>query len=84
MELIDQLEQKIDSLLASNEALRQENTQLLDALQHDMETYQAETARLTQELERERAARLAVAARIDGLLRKLEAGAGDAADHAQP
>ncbi|MCA1944719.1 MAG: cell division protein ZapB [Desulfovibrio sp.] len=84
MELIDQLERKLDSLLATNAALRQENARLQEALQHDVQAHQAEAARLAQELERERAARLAVAARIDVLLGKIEAAAGEAAGHAQP
>lgn len=76
MELIDQLEQKLDALLAANAALREDNVRL-----------RTEADRSAQELERERATRQVVAARLDGLLQKLDAAAtaaGRADEHAQP
>lgn len=85
MELIDQLEQRLDMLLAEAATLRQENSQLKEALQRESASMQEEHLRLTRELEQERAARQAVTASIDSLLQKIDAAAsGDSPTHAQP
>lgn len=71
MEVLSRLETRIETLLQKLSTLKEENARLKDESQHSIEDLKSENARLRQDLERERASKEEVLARIDGLLQKL-------------
>jgi cell division protein ZapB len=78
MELIDQLERRVESMLEEMAALREENGRLKDiAASGASAELEEENQRLREELDRERATRDAVLERIDNLLAKLKDAVGD-------
>ncbi|MGE4298245.1 MAG: cell division protein ZapB [Desulfovibrionaceae bacterium] len=77
MELIVTLEAKIDALLAALAAERDANRRLRDELAGAGLKMEEENRTLREELDRERALKEAVLARIDGLLQKLKDETGD-------
>jgi len=72
MEMLSRLESKIESLLTRLAALKEDNARLRDEAQRGQEDLMAENRRLREDLERERASKEEVLARIDGLLQKLQ------------
>ncbi len=73
MNLIDQLEERVDHLLTEVARLREENRRLAQESESGRAALVEENQRLTEELTREQAAKSVVLARIDGLLHKLKA-----------
>ncbi|WP_461209648.1 cell division protein ZapB [Desulfocurvus sp. DL9XJH121] len=71
MEILSQLESKIESLLQKNRALEDENRRLKEEAERGAFDLKADNARLREELERERGSKDEVLGRIDGLLKKL-------------
>ncbi|GFM37074.1 cell division protein ZapB [Desulfovibrio psychrotolerans] len=72
MELIDQLEQRIESLLAAMAVLREENRRLKEEVDLGLASLADENRALKDELEQQRSTQDAVRERIDVLLRKLK------------
>jgi cell division protein ZapB len=72
MEMLSRLESKIESLLTRLATLKEDNARLRDEVQRGQEDLMAENRRLREDLERERASKEEVLARIDGLLQKLQ------------
>lgn len=72
MELIDQLEQRIESLLAVMAELREENRRLKEEVDLGLASLADENRALKDEIEQQRATQDAVRERIDVLLRKLK------------
>ncbi|WP_028587662.1 cell division protein ZapB [Desulfocurvus vexinensis] len=72
MEMLSRLESKIESLLTRVAALKEDNARLREEAQRGQEDLMAENRRLREDLERERASKEEVLARIDGLLQKLQ------------
>ncbi|TVM17589.1 cell division protein ZapB [Oceanidesulfovibrio indonesiensis] len=72
MDLIDQLESRIDELLTTLKGVREENARLRQEAAAGASTYEEEKRRLLEELQQEREAKNAVLARIDALLEKLK------------
>jgi len=71
MELIDRLEQRLESLLEEVESLKNENIQLKEEVEVSLSVLEEENRSLKDELEQERSTKDAVMGRIDGLLSKL-------------
>jgi cell division protein ZapB len=71
MELIDRLEQRLESLLEEVESLKAENIQLKEEVEVSLSVLEEENRSLKDELEQERSTKDAVMGRIDGLLSKL-------------
>ncbi|KAF1076813.1 cell division protein ZapB [Halodesulfovibrio sp. MK-HDV] len=71
MELIDRLEQRLESLLEEVELLKNENIQLKEEVEVSLSVLEEENRSLKDELEQERSTKDAVMGRIDGLLSKL-------------
>ncbi|SIO00235.1 cell division protein ZapB [Halodesulfovibrio marinisediminis] len=71
MELIDRLEQRLESLLEEIETLKNENIQLKEEVEVSLSVLEEENRSLKEELEQERSTKEAVMGRIDGLLSKL-------------
>jgi len=71
MEILSQLETKIESLLQKVRTLEDENRRLKEEAERSAFDLSAENARLREELERERGSKSEVLSRIDGLLQKL-------------
>jgi cell division protein ZapB len=72
MEMLSRLEGKIESLLTRLATLKEDNARLREEAQRGQEELMAENRRLREDLERERASKEEVLARIDGLLQKLQ------------
>lgn len=72
MDALSQLEARIDSILAKNRVLEEENRRLRRELESGKRDLESDNRVLRDELERERAAKDAVLAKIDGLLNKLQ------------
>ncbi|MCK9241451.1 cell division protein ZapB [Desulfocurvus sp.] len=70
--MLSRLESKIESLLTRLATLKEDNARLRDEVQRGQEDLMAENRRLREDLERERASKEEVLARIDGLLQKLQ------------
>lgn len=70
MELLEQLENRVTSILSRLETLEQEKKQLQERCAALEEMEQA-NQHLREELEQEKAAKAAVVDRIDGLLQKI-------------
>lgn len=71
MELIDRLEQRLESLLEEVENLKTENLHLKEEVEVSLSVLEEENRNLKEELEQERSTKNAVMGRIDGLLSKL-------------
>lgn len=71
MEILTQLENRIDEVLARVKELEAENARLKRELENGATELETENLKLTDELDRERASKEAVVARIDLLLKKL-------------
>ncbi len=71
MEVLSQLETKIDTLLQRNQFLEQENRRLKKEAELGTTSLQADNDRLREELKHEQESKDQVLKRIDGLLRKL-------------
>ncbi len=72
MELIDQLEQRIDSLLETVTTLKEENRRLKEEVDLGLAALEDENRALKDQLERERSTQETVRTRIDALLLKLK------------
>lgn len=72
MEILSQLESKVESLLLKIKALEEENLRLKLEAEQGRVDLEGENRRLVDELERERSAKQEVAGRIDSLLSKLQ------------
>ncbi len=72
MDLIDQLESRIDKLLTTLEGLKEENSRLRQEAATGASMHEEEKRRLREELQQEREAKDAVLSRIDALLEKLK------------
>lgn len=72
MEVLSLLENKIGTLLQKLQGLEEENRRLKEDAEHGLRDLKAENARLTEELDKERASKEEVLGRIDGLLQKLQ------------
>jgi len=72
MEILSQLETKIESLLEKVRTLEGENRRLREENERGVSDMQAENARLREELNRERGAKDEVLGRIDGMLKRLQ------------
>lgn len=71
MEILTRLENRIDEVLARVKELEAENAKLKREIENRATELESENLRLQDELDREKAAKEAVVARIDMLLRKL-------------
>ena len=71
MEILSQLETKIESLLRKTRTLEDENRRLREEAERSAFDLKAENARLREDLELERGSKDEVLGRIDGLLKKL-------------
>ncbi len=71
MEVLSQLETKIESLIQRNHFLEKENRRLKEEAELGTTSLQADNDRLREELQREQESKDAVLKRIDGLLNKL-------------
>lgn len=72
MELIDQLEQRIDTLLETVTSLREENRRLKEEVDLGLAVLEDENRALKEQLEQERGTQDTVRRRIDALLLKLK------------
>lgn len=72
MELIDQLEQRIEGMLQGMTTLREENRRLKEEVDLGLAALEEENRSLKEELEQERSMREAVLQRVDSLLAKLK------------
>ncbi|NJB68174.1 regulator of replication initiation timing [Desulfobaculum xiamenense] len=72
MDALSQLEARIDSILAKNRVLEEENRRLRRELEDGKRELETENRTLRDEIERERSAKRDVLAKIDGLLNKLQ------------
>ena len=72
MEILSQLESKIEAILQKTKALEEENRGLRQKMELGLGELESENRRLQEELDRERAGKEAVLARIDELLKKLQ------------
>ncbi len=72
MELIDQLEQRVESLLGTLDVLREENRRLKDEVDLGLAALEDENRALKEQLEQERATQSAVRERIDVLVSRLK------------
>lgn len=72
MEILSQLETKIESLLLRIRTLEDDNKRLREEVEHGASDLKAENARLREDLNRERNAKDEVVNRIDGLLQRLQ------------
>ncbi|GAB6177138.1 hypothetical protein JCM16814_20290 [Desulfobaculum senezii] len=72
MDALSQLEARIDSMLAKNRVLEEENRRLRRELDGGKRELESENRALRDELERERAGKRDVLAKIDNLLEKLQ------------
>jgi cell division protein ZapB len=77
MDLIEQLEGRIDATLEELAALREENRRLREEADHGKTALEEENRTLREELEEERATKQAVLDRIDSLLKKLKVESDD-------
>lgn len=73
MNLLEQLEGKINELLETLAGLRKENARLRQEIAAGSNAHEEEMRRLREELQQERDAKEAVLSRIDALLDKLKA-----------
>jgi cell division protein ZapB len=71
MEILSKLEARIDEMLVKMRDLEKEKARLAEKLESGSSELEAENRRLKDELDRERASKEAVVARIDALLAKL-------------
>ena len=71
MELLDKLEERINTLLREMESVKDENRRLKENNQQELTRLAADNERLAEELERERSASQDVVRRLDALLEKL-------------
>jgi cell division protein ZapB len=71
MEILTRLENRIDEILTRVKELEAENARLKRELENGAAELETENLRLQDELDREKAAKEAVVARIDHLLKKL-------------
>lgn len=76
MEILSQLESKVESLLLKVKALEEENLRLKLEAEQGRADLESDNIRLVEELERERTAKQEVAGRIDSLLSKLQDASG--------
>ena len=72
MELLDQLESRVNSLVAEMERLRAENEQLRADVSNGLKTLTEENTSLKRSLEEEQKLKEAVSQRIDMLLQRLQ------------
>ncbi|MFV0347840.1 MAG: cell division protein ZapB [Halodesulfovibrio sp.] len=72
MELIDQLEQRIDSLLETIAVLKEDNRRLKEEVDLGLSVLEDENRALKEQLEMERSTQDSVRQRIDALLLKLK------------
>lgn len=77
MEILTRLENRIDEVLARNKELESENERLKREFESGAAELESENLRLKDELDREKAAKEAVVARIDLLLKKLSGETSD-------
>ncbi|SKA80074.1 cell division protein ZapB [Desulfobaculum bizertense] len=73
MDALSQLEARIDSILAKNRVLDEENRRLRQELDLSKKELETKNQTLRDDLERERVAKQDVLTKIDGLLNKLQA-----------
>lgn len=73
MELIDQLEKRIDALLADRDRLARETVDLREAQARNLATLADENRRLKETLEQERAGSSEAVRRIEVLVERLRA-----------
>lgn len=78
MELLDQLEQRVTSLVTQLESLRDENRTLREEIDNGLAALADENRTLKEALEQERNVKDTVLGRIDTLLTQLKDKAGDA------
>ncbi|MBU1003828.1 MAG: cell division protein ZapB [Proteobacteria bacterium] len=72
MDILSQLETKIESLLLRTRSLEADNRRMKDESVRGQSDLKAEITRLREELEREQSAKEEVRGRIDGLLQRLQ------------
>lgn len=77
MELIDQLEQRIESMLESIETLQEENRRLKEEVDLGLSALEDENRALKESLEEERSMRESVLQRVDALIGKLKDRTGE-------
>ncbi len=77
MELLDKLESRIDTLLATMNALHEENRRLKEEVDSGLSALADENRALKEAIEQEKVARKAVLARVEALLDRLKTHVGE-------
>lgn len=77
MELLDQLEQRIESMLTSISTLQEENHRLKEEVDQGLSALADENRALKESLEEERKMRESVLQRVDSLIGKLKDRSGE-------
>lgn len=78
MDILTQLEQRIDSLLETVSTLTAEKARLQEELESGLAAFAEENSQLKAQVDEERATRQAVLDRVDAMLAKVQSHTGEA------